>query len=332
MRSKKIVANLPARCRHPAGICLRAAALASMLLALGPNDALARSPELVPAAQTAAKAANLPWEVLVRGVEFRYIPAGWSYVSSQKEYGKTELARVWVDAFYIATYEARDTDLQAYLNSLLDQGKPTDDKIDEGCLIRRDNAGRFVSLRDNQGLPASGLSWKTAAELTQWMGFRLLSEAEWERAARGEDRRTFPWGEANPIRDQHANWAVPNTEFNSKMPCTHVRSIDANPEGVSPFGIWNMAGNVREFVADWITPDAYIPVAEDARNPKGPETGTHKILKGGRWGDSLSVWLKVSARVEYLPREAFRCNGVRYALDAEQMRTLLAEGKATARP
>lgn len=292
-------------------------------------SALARPPELVDRAKAAAAAAGVPWEVRINGVEFRYIPAGWTYKGRQWN-DSSNLARVWVDAFYMATYEARDTDLQKFLNTLLDSGGPIADRIDEGCLIQRDGTGRFVSLRDNQGLPASGLHWTTANDLARWMGFRLPSEAEWEHAARGEDRRKYPWGDAHPARGAHANWDAPYSEFASNPPCGLLRPIDANPEGTSPYGIWNMAGNVREFVADWSDQDNLLKLKDGTRNPHGPASGTHKILKGGRWGDNSPNWLEISAQVEYQPNVAFRCNGVRYAVDVTLVSDLIKTGKASA--
>lgn len=291
----------------------------------------ARAPELIAEAQAVAAKAGLPWAVHVKGTQFRYIPGGWMY-KGRRWNDSSNLARVWVDAYYLATYEAPDTDLQKFLNTLVDAGAKVDDRIDEGCLMQRNNQGRFVSIRDNQGLPASGLSWNTANDLAQWMGFRLPTEAEWEHAARGNDRRLYPWGDARPVRGQHANWDAPNTEFAANPPCGLLRPIDANPEGVSPFGIWNMAGNVREFVADWSDSDLLLQLPDDTKNPTGPITGTHRLLKGGRWGDNSPNWLEISAQVEYRPEVAFRCNGVRYALDVATVRKHLAAGTATAAP
>lgn len=306
-------------------------AFLGMLLAASALASYARTPELVDTAKQAAQEQGVPWQVKVNGVEFRYIPGGWMYKGRQWN-DSSNLVRVWVDDYYLAIYEARDTDLQTYLNSLVDAKKPVDGKIDEGCLIQRDSKGKFFSLRNNQGLPASGLNWNTANDLTQWMGFRLPTEAEWEHAARGSDRRIYPWGNERPIRGKHATWDIPYAEFAANPPCGLLTRIDTNPEGVSPYGIWNMAGNVREFVADWVNRGALAELPEGTRNPRGPASGKEKILKGGRWGDNSPNWLEVSAQVEYGPHEAFRCNGVRYALDVTAVKELLKAGKASALP
>lgn len=148
-----------------------------------------------------------------------------------------------------------------------------------------DNSGYGASGPWNTGFdnhPVVNVSWYDAIEYCRWLTkqlkekgiqVRLPTEAEWAKAARGTDGRIFPWGdEPNP---NNANLSETGIGTTSPVGCF--------PRGASPYGIWEMSGNVWEWCQDWYGDYENHPVAD----PSGPLYGENKVLRGGGWiGDS----------------------------------------------
>ncbi|MCL4205483.1 MAG: SUMF1/EgtB/PvdO family nonheme iron enzyme [Pirellulaceae bacterium] len=138
--------------------------------------------------------------------------------------------------------------------------------------------------------PVVGVSWSEAAAFCQWVGCRLPTEAEWEHAARGTTGRKFPWGD-EPADEQRMNFA-------GKV--GHPTPVGIYPLGNTLHGISDLAGNVCEWCADWFEEYHEGSVA----NPRGPDSGTHRVIRGGCWDFDASrcraafrLWVEPGSRV-----------------------------------
>jgi len=151
--------------------------------------------------------------------------------------------------------------------------------------------------------PVTGVSWNQANAYAEWVGGRLPTEAEWEKAARGTDERMYPWGNQSP-GDQHANF---NFMTADTMP------VGSYLAGASPYGVLDMAGNVEEWVADWYANDYYA--ASPERTPLGPENGFLRVLRGGSFFHN-PMQVRVFTRAKALPDSKFDSVGFRVAVSA----------------
>lgn len=153
--------------------------------------------------------------------------------------------------------------------------------------LNSDNRAEYFGTSEFQDYPVVHVTWYDAAAYCQWAGRRLPTEAEWERAARGDDKRNFPWGDEPP------------NEYNSNSIniVGDTSRVGSYAEGASPFGVLDMAGNVWEWVADRYRPDYYAK--SPSENPMGPadeEVFTDlRVMRGGSFQDDWVI-LRLSNR------------------------------------
>ena len=194
-------------------------------------------------------------------VDMAVVPAGeFTMGSPTGDTDEQPAHRVYVDGFSMDKYEVTVGQYAAFL-----QAKGVEPPSD----------WKTMNQAANQKRPVANMEWADAATYCTWAGKRLPTEAEWEKAARGTDGRLYPWGN-DPPTPLHANYG--KTDWNNHGVLVPVGTLEA---GKSPYGIYDMAGNVWEWVSDWYGYNYYKN--SPPQNPTGPSSGGTKVIRGGSW-------------------------------------------------
>lgn len=218
------------------------------------------------------------------------IPAGSFLMGSEMGQDcERPIHRVWVDEFCLAATQVTNAEYSRFLSATGAAEPPF---------------WNDQNFNDPQQ-PVVAVSWFEAAAYCEWLSresgrmFRLPTEAEWERAARGGvEGKLYPWGDAVPQ-------SLPNYDSRWKTGPERVAEYEPNA-----FGLFNMCDNVHEWCSDWYENDYYSQAPE--RNPHGPERGTRKASRGGSWRHHIKV-SRCSARSSIPPEFQYADYGFRVA-------------------
>ena len=184
---------------------------------------------------------------------------------------ETPQFRAKIDSFYLCAFAATNEQFARFLT----ETKPSPQQLKrwvswlDRIVIQPNDSYRAVS--DFKLHPVINVTWFGAEAYFNWAGLRLPTEIEWEKAARGNYGRIFPWG--NEWDPDCLCWWGSHDEKETTAP------VDAFENGCSPYGIFQMAGNVEEWCADWYQPDVYKHYA--AGNLATPQAGMGRVIRGG---------------------------------------------------
>jgi len=253
------------------------------------------------------------------GIVMVYIPEG-EFIMGTTEGEEKELPlhRVFLDGYWIGKHPVTLSQFRVFVketNYITDSEKGEGSWIEEGGGIRYDVSWEKPNFKQEDDHPVVCVSWNDANAYCGWLAsntgirFCLPTEAQWERAARGTDQRTYPWGDRLPDGSL-ANFADVNyrkkfgKESRNSDPdvddgYAQTSPVDAYPEGRSPYGIFDMAGNTIDWIHDWFDPGYYAqsPLCNPAgpvrnikrkkhRIPGGWASNLQRCIRGGAWTDA----------------------------------------------
>ena len=243
---------------------------------------------------------NLSFSKTVKDGALMVLIPEWEFFMGNPEgddahYDENPSHKVYLDAFWIDCYEISNRLYKKFVDDTGHQMPYVDTDWAKPYNWENDS---YPPERDDY--PVVLVSWEDATAYAKWAGKRLPTEAEWEKAARsGLVKNQYPWG--NKIDDLHANYFTSITTKNEMKPVgTMLPSL---------YGIYDIAGNVWEWCADWYGKTYYK--TSPYKNPQGPEEGRYRVFRGGAW-ISRAESLRCSERARNVPTHrsyiiGFRC-------------------------
>ena len=216
---------------------------------------------------------------------------------------------VYIDAYWIYQHEVSNKQFATFI---AETGYQTTAEIIGWSVVVgdgtfKDTPGAYWAAPEGPDSNLAGLddypvvqvSWDDAFAYCEWAMCQLPTEAQWEKAARGTDGRTYPWGEE-----------MPNCDLVNYNECVgSATPTNSNLNGVSPYGALNLSGNVYEWVADYFKDD-YYGQRSSKKNPQGPKNGEYRIIRGGSW-NNYERDLRASHRHSKSPDLMFNSLGFR---------------------
>ena len=216
---------------------------------------------------------------LVDGIAMVRVPSGTFSMGLEKGPGDQRPPRtVYTNRFYLDRTEVTNAAYHRFWTARDGGDRAHHTPASHGS---KDGIGDWPERAGSQpDRPVVGVTWFDAVAYCKWRGGRLPTEAEWEKAARGdESREPYPWNKG--LDGSRANYRDGNDGYDNTL-----APVGSYPEGVSFYGAMDLVGNVWEWCADYYEPDAY-KVAGTV-NPTGPETGVYRVLRGGSWRTSAN--------------------------------------------
>ena len=215
-----------------------------------------------------------------------YVPEGEFTMGSDISSDEQPIHKVTLDAFWIDQTEVTNAAYAKCVNA---------------GICQPPNDVNHFSNSNYANHPVVYVDWNKANAYCSWAERRLPTEAEWEKAARGTDVRTYPWGNDAPNMDL--------LNYNSNIGDT--TEVGKYPSGKSIYGAYDMAGNVWEWVNDWYQSGYYATLGDSASNPQGPSSGDGRVLRGGSWfnvvGNVRSAYRNYFVPSDSLFDFGFRC-------------------------
>ena len=182
--------------------------------------------------------------------------------SGGEEKNEEPIHKVFLDSYWIDQTEVTNAQYQMCVEL-------------DGCSVPKNTSSAtqefYYGNLTFADYPVINVDWNQASDFCRWAGRRLPTEAEWEKAARGVDKRIYPWGNDSPNVNL-LNFQRSNGDTNK---------VGSYPDGASPYGVLDMSGNVYEWVSDWYA--IYYYSDSPYQNPQGPLTGTSHLFRGGSW-------------------------------------------------